>query len=90
MQFNNRFFEDLSVSEPVTELVTEVAMRVAAIARASAPRGETLDYVNGISVETKRQQRAVALVVAHDRKSMLIESKTGNLARALRAVKKGG
>lgn len=89
MRFNNAFFEELGVSEPVTELVTEVAERVAGIARSTGPR-DSEDYVNGIGVRVKRQKRSVALVVASDPKSMIIESRTGNLARALRAAKKSG
>lgn len=89
MNFNNAFFEELGVSEPVTELVVEAAERVAGIARSTAPR-DTEDYANGIGVSVKRQKRSVALVTATDPKSLLIESKTGNLARALKAAGKRG
>lgn len=89
MQFNNAFFEDLARSAPVTELVVEAAERVAAIARSTAPEADG-DYKNSIGVAVKFQKRSVAVVVASDPKSMIIESKTGNLARALRAAKKVG
>ena len=87
--FNNAFFDELSVSGPVTELCVEAAERVAEIARTGVPR-ITGDYADGISVAVKRQKRSVALVLANDPKSLIIESKTGNLARALRAAKKRG
>jgi hypothetical protein len=87
--FNNAFFEELSVSEPVTALVVEAADRVAEIARNALPR-ITGDYANGIGVAVKHQKRSVALVVASDPKSLIIESKTGNLARALKAAHKRG
>ena len=87
MEFNNAFFDQLSRSAPVVSLVTEIAQEIAADARESGPK-DTLDYVNGITVATKFQKRAVALVIATDPKSMLIESKTGNLVRALNRKKR--
>ena len=88
-KFNDSFFDELSVSPGVTELCVEVAEDVAQIARTTAPEGWD-GYVEGIEVTTKRQKRAVAVVEATDPKSMIVESKTGNLARALRSVKKRG
>lgn len=90
MDYNDAFFERLGKSAEVTGLCSDVANRVASVARATAPR-DTNDYAEGISVEiVERDRRNVALVVARDEKSMLIESKTGNLARALNQVKKSG
>jgi len=88
-KLNDAFFDDLSVSPEVTALCVEVAEDVAQIARTTAPEGWS-GYEEGIVVTTKRQKRAVALVEATDPKSMIVESKTGNLARALRSVKKRG
>jgi hypothetical protein len=84
MQFNNAFFEELSVSEPVTALVVDAAERIAGIARETAPV-DTGEYRNSIAVTVKRQKRSVALVVATDAKWAVIEAKTGNLVRALKA-----
>ena len=84
VKFNDKFFEELQVSAEVEALVVEAAEGVAEIARATAPV-DTEDYRNGISVTTKHQRRVVALVVSSDWKTFLIESKTGNLVRALRA-----
>lgn len=90
VQFNDAFFEQLGRSPGVTSLCTEVAQRIAAAARASAPR-DTGEYANSIRVEVvRRGRRNAALVVAGDDKAMLIESYTGNLARALKQVKKSG
>ncbi len=83
VKFNNAFFDELSTSPAVTALCVEAAERVAAIARSTAPV-ESGDYKKSIVVSTKRQRRAVALVVSDDPKVMIIEAKTGNLARALR------
>jgi hypothetical protein len=87
MKFNNGFFEQLSTSPGVKRLVLEEAEKVAQIARDTAPV-DSGDYRKGIEVRMKEQKRAVALVVGTDRKTMLIESKTGNLARALQRWKR--
>lgn len=87
MQFNSAFFEDLSHSAAVKQLVDAAADRVLAAAQASAPE-DSGDYKAGLRRSSKNQKRYVALVEATDPKSMLIESKTGNLARALRTAKK--
>lgn len=87
MQFNESFFQQLSTSSGVKRLVLEEAEKVAAIARDTAPV-DSGDYKRGIEVQMKEQKRAVALVVGTDRKTMLIESKTGNLARALQRWKR--
>lgn len=89
MQFNNAFFEELGKSAGVTNLVRTVAEDVARRARASAPR-DTGDYADGITVRMKVQERrSVALVVGTDPKTLLVESKTGNLVRALQTKKRG-
>lgn len=86
VKFNEAFFQQLSRSPEIVALVREKAERIAADARASAPV-DTGDYRDAIHVELKFQKRAVAVVVAADRKSLLIESKTGNLVRALQKNK---
>lgn len=88
VKFNNRYFDDLSRSPGVTQLVKDAAEKIAATARATAPV-DTGEYRAGITVRVKQQRRSVALVVSTDPKTMIIESKTGNLARALRANVKG-
>ena len=90
VKFNNAFFEKLGRSPEVVGLCVEVAEKVAATARSTAPR-ESNAYADSIHVEVvQRTHRNAALVIADDPKSMLIESKTGNLARALNQVKKSG
>lgn len=88
VQFNNGYFDQLSRSPGVVKITVDAARRIAATARATAP-ANTGDYRNGIRVRLKYQRRAVALVEGTDKKTMIIESKTGNLARALRAHAKG-
>lgn len=90
MDFNNAFFENLANSPAVVGLCVEAANRIASVAKTTGPK-DSGDYVNSIHVEVvpHRQIRAVALVVADDEKSMLIESRTGNLARAIKGAGRG-
>lgn len=85
MNFNNAFFQDLANSPGVVGLVKDAAERVAEAARNSAPV-DSGDYRDSIHVDVvpDRRIRTVALVVADDPKTMIIESKTGNLARSLK------
>lgn len=85
VDFNNEFFDDLSRSQGVINVVDAATEAVASTARSTAPVGATGDYRDGISTAGKFQARYVGLVIASDKKSMLVESRTGNLARALRA-----
>lgn len=90
MAYNDAFFERLGKSPGVTSLCVDVANKVLSAAQASAPVDEG-DYRDGLRVEVKTaENRNVAVVVGSDGKTMLIESKTGNLARALNQVKKSG
>ncbi len=89
MQFNNAFFEQLSRSPGVQAVTIAAANRVAATARQRAPV-DSGSYRRGIVVRKKFQRRVVALVEGTDPKTMLIESKTGNLVRALQANKRSG
>jgi hypothetical protein len=83
MRFNNAYFEALERSPQVRAKCEEAANAIAATAQATAPV-DTGAYRDSIHVETKVQGRVVALVRADDPASMIIESRTGNLLRALR------
>jgi hypothetical protein len=86
LTWNPGFFEGFLYRAPgIIASVQEAADRVAAIARGSAPV-DTGVYRNSIRVQIKFQQRAVAIVVADCDHAMIVESRTGNLARALRSV----
>lgn len=90
MEFNDKFFEEIGKSAGVTQMCRDVANEVLAAAVAGAPVDEG-DYRDGLQVQVKTvEYRNVALVVGTDPKTLLIESKTGNLARALSKVKKSG
>ena len=84
---NPRFFETVLRQPKVEQKVDDVARSAQSIAKANAPV-DSGDYRDGIGVEhhDSRYRRA-ARVVGTDEKTLLIESKTGNLARALKAAK---
>lgn len=88
MRFNAQFFEQILNSQGISRMCEERANAAAAIARRTAPV-DSGDYQRGITVQTKKiGDRVSGLVVGNDWKTLLIESKTGNLARALRAAKR--
>lgn len=89
-KIHDAFFERLGHSPEVTALCVSVAEHGAAIARSTAPV-DTGEYRDGIHVVVKRSaRRNVVLIASDDPKTMFIESETGNLARALGALKSGG
>jgi hypothetical protein len=89
MQFNDNFFAEIGTSAPVKKICDDKAKAIAARARATAPV-KSGDYRDGIKTLGKRARyRYVALVVATDQKSLLVEAKTGNLVKALRAERGG-
>lgn len=89
MKFNESYLPKLGKSPRVTALLTGIGDEIAESARATAPV-KTGAYRDSIHVEVKgAANRNVVLVVAADPKAMLIESKTGNLVRALNRVKRG-
>lgn len=89
MEFRNGFFDELLRSAPVRAVVDEATERVANKARSTAPVGDTGDYKDGITTGSKLQKRYIGLVQATDPKSMIVEARTGNLARALRGSRRG-
>nr|WP_208402536.1 HK97 gp10 family phage protein [Lysinibacter cavernae] len=75
-------------SANVQKLTDETAARVLTEAQNTAPV-DTEDYKKGLHLEHREAKyRRVTRVVGDDAKTLLIESKTGNLARALKAAKK--
>lgn len=88
VDFNPKFFDEILRSAGVERLTDEGAERALAIAKADAPV-KTADYRDGLHIEHREaQHRRAARVVGDDAKTLLIESKTGNLARALKKAAK--
>lgn len=87
MEFNERFFDEILTSAGVVNLCQSKAEQALAVARSTAPV-DTGDYRAGLCIKTRRAaHRIVVYVVGTDWKTLLVESKTSNLARALKAVR---
>lgn len=85
--FDRHYFDQIMFSAGVQALTDGVADRALQIAQSTAPV-DTEAYRNGLAVEHRDSRyRRTARVVGWDPKTLLIESKTGNLARALKAAK---
>lgn len=86
---NQAGFQKLAHSAKVGRECLKYANIVAGIARSTGPV-DSGDYVAGIdAIIEDHPSRVTAQVVASDPKSLIIESRTGNLARALNRVKRG-
>jgi hypothetical protein len=87
VQFNEGFFESILRTAPVEALVDGVGNRTLDIAQATAPV-DTEEYRDGLHIEHHESRyRRTTRVVGSDPKTLLIESTTGNLARALKGAK---
>lgn len=85
VKFNQVYFEDILKSAGVQQLTMAKANEVCSYARSHAPV-DTGAYRDGLHVEMHDYaHRAGALVVGDDKKTLLVEIKTGNLAKALKA-----
>ena len=89
VQFNRVFFDRILKSAGVSNLTKRAADQALSVAKSTAPV-DTGDYRRGLKVERHDSRyRTVWRVVGTDWKTLILESKTGNLARALRTVRKG-
>ncbi|MGO4488155.1 HK97 gp10 family phage protein [Microbacterium sp. 2RAF4] len=85
---NPRFFETVLRQPRVERLVDDIGDAALANAQAAAPV-DTQAYRNGLHIEHHDSRyRRTTRVVGSDEKTMLIESQTGNLARALKGAKR--
>lgn len=89
IEFDQQFFDTILRSSGVQSLERQAAEKVLAAAKANAPY-KTGAYRRGLRIEkTEARFRTVYLVTGADPKTLLIESKTGNLARALKSAGRG-
>lgn len=87
LDINDSFFDDVLNSAAVRAMTRGAAEKAAALARANAPV-DTGAYRDGIQVvPVQRAHRTTYMVVGTDEKTMLVESHTGNLVRALKGAK---
>lgn len=88
VEIDTRGFGKVMAGSEVAGALEGIAEEKASAARSSAPV-VTGEYRDSIDVESDTWRRGAAQmarsrVVAHDRKSLIVEAKTGNLKRALR------
>ena len=79
--FDNDALDALTRHPAIVGAVQAAADRIAATALADAPV-DSGGYKAGIRTRIKYQRRAVGIVEATDEKSLIVEAKTGTLARA--------
>lgn len=88
VDFNESFFDAIMHSAGVESLCRQKAEAVLQQAKATAPV-DTGDYRDGIEIKVVHHaHRDTYQVVGTDAKTMLIESKRGTLARALKKAGK--
>ena len=97
IKFNDAFFDQILNSAGVRALTRGAAEKALGAAKANAPvdkggqrAGPEAGAIvrDGLQVEAvQRAHRTTFMVVGHDPKTMLVESKTGNLRKALKAAK---
>ena len=88
VDFNESFFDAIMHSAEVESLCRQKAEAVLQEAKATAPV-DTGAYRDGIEIKVvQHAHRNTYQVVGTDAKTMLVESKTGNLARALKKAGK--
>lgn len=87
VEFNPKFFETV-LRQPKVEQLTDAAGERALVAAKAAAPVDSGDYERGLRLEHYNSRyRRTTRVVGDDEKTLLVESKTGNLARALKAAK---
>lgn len=86
--FDEEFFATIMRSAGVEALCRSKAEDALAVAQSTVPV-DTGAYRDGLAIEkVAHKYRDTYEVVGHDPKTLLVESRTGNLARALKAVRK--
>lgn len=83
MTVKNWDLDALSRSPEIAGAVMKATERIAQTIRNEAPV-DSGDFQAGIKTHLKYQQRAVGVVEATDEKSLIIEARTGVMARAVK------
>lgn len=87
VHFNDAFFDEILNSAGVRAMTRGAAEKALGVARANAPV-DTGAYRDGLEVmAVQHAHRTTFMVVGTDAKTMLVESRTGNLRKALKAAK---
>ena len=89
LDLNQGFFDGVLRSAGVQALCAAASQRVLAAAQATAPE-KSGAYKRGLRIRTvERQYRTAYLVEGTAPHTMLVEARTGNLARALKGAGRG-
>lgn len=89
LDFNQAYLDAVMTSPEVLRQQEAIGRKVLAKAKASAPV-DSGAYKRGIKMtRARRRYRYAVIVEATDSKSLMIEAKTGNLARSLKSVGRG-
>ena len=87
VKFNDVFFDQIMNSAGVRAMTRGAAEKALGVAKANAPI-DTGAYRDGLEVKAvQHAHRTTYMVVGTDAKTMLVESKTSNLRKALKAAK---
>lgn len=87
VHFNDSFFDQMLNSAGVRALTRGAAEKALGVAKANAPV-DTGAYRDGLEVKAvQRAHRTTYMVVGTDANTMLVESRTGNLRKTLKAAK---
>lgn len=87
IKFNDGVFDEILNSAGVRAMTRGAAEKALGIAQANAPV-DTGAYRDGLQVKAvPHAHRTTYMVVGTDPKTMLVESQTGNLVKALRKAK---
>lgn len=87
VKFNDKYFDELMNSAGVKAMTRRAAEKTLAYAQSHAPV-DTGAYRDGLQIqEVKHAHRTTCMVVGTDTKTLLVESKTSNLRKALKAGK---
>ena len=87
VKFNDVFFDQIMNSAGGRAMTRGAAEKALGVAKANAPI-DTGAYRDGLEVKAvQHAHRTTYMVVGTDAKTMLVESKTGNLRKALKAAK---
>lgn len=89
LKFDQKYLDSVMLSPAVEGVVESAAKRALAAARSSAPV-DTGAYKRSLQLKkVRRRYRRAVLVESNDPKALIIEAKTGNLARSLKSAGRG-
>ena len=87
VKFNDQYFDEILQSAGVKAMTKRAAEKALEYAKSHAPV-DTGAYRDGLKIDTVRHaHRSTCMVVGTDAKTLLVESQTGNLRKALKEAK---